>query len=68
VQIGHNNYLCYPRSGRSYEKDSKLEQMGGEALLHVLLDKCRLSVLTGEIGFKEGGIVNIEFDFRKAHT
>jgi len=42
--------------------------MGGEALLHVLLDKCRLSVLTGEIGFKEGGIVNIEFDFRKAHT
>jgi len=42
--------------------------MGREVLLHVLLDKCRLSVLTGKIGFKQGGIVDMEFDFRKAHT
>jgi len=41
--------------------------MGKEMPLYILLDKCRCSVLINKIGFKEGEIVDVELDFRKAH-
>ena len=48
-------------------KIGSLEPLGREMLVHILLDNYRLSVLTGETGFKEGEIVDIELDLRKAH-
>jgi hypothetical protein len=41
--------------------------MGREILLHVTTGEHKLSILTTDTGFKEGGVIDVEINCKRAH-
>jgi len=44
-----------------------IEPMGRERLFHITINEHRFSLLTTDTGFKQGELVDVEFDLKKLH-
>ena len=62
-------HIPVPRGvqGTVQGKIDLIEPMGRERLFHITINEHRFSLLTTDARFKQGEVVDVEFDFKKLH-